>query len=180
MHLTRTPLTIRNRWNRFASGLALVLLFLVASRAEQLPVRSWSTSDGLPQNHIDRIRRDSRGYLWICTGEGLARFDGYGFVNYTKAHGLPTTVTNDFLETKRGEYWVATDEGLCLFDPRGKAVPFQPGQSPPMPRWRSAILPTSPDDGSPRSAGRHLRSRHVDSIPPLRGGSIRWRRREAP
>jgi ligand-binding sensor domain-containing protein len=82
----------------------LVLCCWLASglRAEQLPVRAWTTADGLPHNHINRIRRDSRGYLWICTDEGLARFDGYRFVIYGTAGGLPNLRINDFIEARDG------------------------------------------------------------------------------
>ena len=29
--------------------------------------------------------------MWICAGDGLARFDGYSFVNYDQTKGLPKT-----------------------------------------------------------------------------------------
>ncbi len=117
---------------RFAVVVTVFLLFtLRPTSAQQLPVRAWTIADGLPQNHVDRIRLDRRGYLWICDGDGLARFDGHSFVNYNEAQGLPKTAINDFLETRNGTYWLATDRGLCQFDPRGQAVPHQPGQPPP-------------------------------------------------
>ena len=47
----------------------------------QLPVKIYTTADGLPSNRINKIVLDSRGYLWFCTQEGLSRFDGYAFTN---------------------------------------------------------------------------------------------------
>lgn len=38
--------------------------------AERLPVRLYTTADGLAQNAVNRIARDSRGFLWFCTDEG--------------------------------------------------------------------------------------------------------------
>src|SRR5581483_4158496 len=90
-------------------------------RAEQLPIKTWTTADGLAHNHINRIRRDARGYLWFCTDEGLSRFDGYGFTSYTTAHGLPQRTVNDLIEARDGTYWVATDDGVCRFNPAGAA-----------------------------------------------------------
>jgi ligand-binding sensor domain-containing protein/two-component sensor histidine kinase len=110
----------------------VLCLAAFVSRAEQLPIRAWTTADGLPHNHINRIRRDSRGYLWICTDEGLARFDGYRFVNYGTAQGLPSLTVNDFIEARDGTYWVATDGGVCLFNPLGKAAPPNTNQPTPM------------------------------------------------
>src|SRR5580658_1569623 len=42
--------------------------------AELLPIRSYSTADGLAANRVDRIVVDSRGFVWRCTPEGLSRF----------------------------------------------------------------------------------------------------------
>jgi ligand-binding sensor domain-containing protein/two-component sensor histidine kinase len=91
--------------------------------AEQLPIKIYTTSNGLVSNKISRIVRDSRGYLWFCTEQGLSRFDGYRFTNYTMDEGLPDNEVNDLLETRNGDYWVATGKGLCRFYPSGGAFP---------------------------------------------------------
>src|SRR6266566_4656216 len=44
--------------------------------ARELPIRSFTTADGLADNRVVRIVSDSRGLLWICTGGGISRFDG--------------------------------------------------------------------------------------------------------
>lgn len=79
--------------------------------AERLPIKTYTTADGLGHNNVHRIVRDSRGFLWFCTFEGLSRFDGYSFTTYGLAHGLPSQVVNDLLETRDGRYWVATGAG---------------------------------------------------------------------
>ncbi|MGH7576424.1 MAG: two-component regulator propeller domain-containing protein [Longimicrobiales bacterium] len=104
---------------------AVVLLALLASAfpalacAQRLAIHTYTTADGLGNNVIHRIVRDSRGFLWFCTREGLSRFDGYGFTTYGIEHGLPSAVINDLLETRAGVYWVATRSGLVRFDPAG-------------------------------------------------------------
>src|SRR5437870_6390792 len=97
----------------------LLLLFCVcpAVLSERLPLKAYTTADGLPNNQINRIVRDSRGFLWFCTAEGLSRFDGYTFTNYTTDHGLPHGNVTYFLETRSGELWVGTSGGLVHFDP---------------------------------------------------------------
>src|SRR5436305_11847337 len=99
------------------SGLLLVVG--LNARAERLPIKTYTTADGLAHNIINKIVRDSRGFLWFCTNEGLSRFDGYAFTNYGIDQGLPHAVVSDILETRAGDYWVATNGGLCKFNPQG-------------------------------------------------------------
>ena len=85
--------------------------------AERLPLRRYTTADGLPHDRIKCVVPDSQGFLWFCTVEGLSRFDGYGFTTYTEADGLPNASANDIIEDGPGRYWVATNGGgLCQLD----------------------------------------------------------------
>jgi ligand-binding sensor domain-containing protein/signal transduction histidine kinase len=99
-----------------------VLLLLAAphAAAQQLPLKTYTTADGLPHNSINRIVKDSRGFLWFCTNEGLGRFDSYSFTSFGLEHGLPSAAVNDLLETRAGDYWVATAGGVVRFNPKGK------------------------------------------------------------
>jgi len=87
--------------------------------AEVLPIRSYSTADGLAADRIESIAVDSRGFVWFCTPEGLSRFDGYRFKNFGVAEGLPDRSVNALLETRSGAYLVATAAGLCQFQAKG-------------------------------------------------------------
>src|SRR5947199_10728029 len=99
--------------------LALLLLIPATLHAERLPLKSYTVADGLPNNIINKIVRDSHGFLWFCTNEGLARFDGYSFTTYGVDQGLPHAIVNDFLETRNGEIWIATNGWLVFFNPKG-------------------------------------------------------------
>ena len=93
-------------------AVAFLLAGLAASgHAGQPPVRTYTTADGLAQNHVLRVVRDSRGFLWFCTLDGLSRFDGYLFTNYGMPDGLPHPNVTDLLQARDGTYWVATNGG---------------------------------------------------------------------
>jgi len=115
------------RWAVPIAAIALPLCLI----AELLPIRSYSTADGLAADRIDCIVPDSRGFIWFCTPEGLSRFDGYRFKNFGVAEGLPHRAVNTFLETRSGEYLVGTPRGLCQFRPGGggKFTTYLPGNS---------------------------------------------------
>jgi ligand-binding sensor domain-containing protein/signal transduction histidine kinase len=74
-------------------------------------VRTWQTDDGLPQNSVYSIAQTGDGYIWVGTGEGLARFDGVRFtVLDEKAppelqHGWITALCSD----REGSLWIGCD-----------------------------------------------------------------------
>lgn len=96
----------------------IVAVWAGGARAEQLAIKTYTIADGLPRDSISRIVRDSRGFLWFCTPEGLSRYDGYEFVTFGANRGLPYGRVNDLLETRKGDYWIATSEGVASFTPQ--------------------------------------------------------------
>ena len=126
---------VRRLGNERILGIVLVLASVVVTPcafAQRLPVRTYTTSDGLPHNHVNAITIDSRGFLWAATDGGLSRFDGYGFTNYGTREGLPSATVSAFLESGDSTLWVGTDRGLCRFlpdvelkAPQFEMVPFR-------------------------------------------------------
>ncbi len=110
---------IHNFFNALFWATGVLLCAAFAARAETLPFKNYTTADGLGHDRVDEIVRDSRGFLWFCTGEGLARFDGYEFKNFSQADGLPHRRVMDLIETRDGKYLVATYAGVAVFNPLG-------------------------------------------------------------
>ena len=142
---------------RFAVMSGLLLVLSNFSPAGHLPTKSYTAFDGLANDSVNKIVRDSRGFLWFCTGEGLSRFDGFEFKNYTQDQGLPHRNINDFLETKDGDLLVATTGGLAVFNPNGTAYHWnivtsvleQNSSEPPM--FRTFLTPNPNDEPKKRS-----------------------------
>jgi signal transduction histidine kinase/ligand-binding sensor domain-containing protein len=64
------------------TGVVAVLNSFVSAAPALSPsftVREWHEDDGLPNEVVTDILQDRRGYLWIATAGGLARFDGRHF-----------------------------------------------------------------------------------------------------
>jgi ligand-binding sensor domain-containing protein/two-component sensor histidine kinase len=96
----------------------LAVVFLAPLlQARRLPIKTYTTADGLARDSIYCVAQDSHGFLWFCTAEGLSRFDGYQFANYRTEQGLPGNVVTGFHETRQGVYWIATTGGVARFDP---------------------------------------------------------------
>ena len=99
------------RTQRLAVALCLWLVPALIL-AERLPVKTYTTADGLPKDQINRIVQDSRGFMWFATSDGLARFDGYQFTSYGVEQGLPSHLVADGSEIDPA--WLAGVETVGL------------------------------------------------------------------
>ena len=99
-----------------AAAIHVVILLALSepAGAQRLPIRIYTTADGLGSPAVLGMLSDSRGFLWFATRNGLSRFDGSEFRTYTTDDGLPHPAVNSVLETTDGEYWIATNgAGVC-------------------------------------------------------------------
>ena len=94
----------------FMSGVGPVQL-----RAERLPVRLFTSVDGLGSGFVDYLIRDSRGFMWFCTRDGLSRFDGSQLINYHVGDAESPPGVERISETRDGTYWITTTGGLFRF-----------------------------------------------------------------
>ena len=68
----------------------LLLIFLDANAIAQNPsFKKFTTDDGLPGNEVYHVMQDKKGYIWVSTNKGAARFDGNRFETFTVENGLP-------------------------------------------------------------------------------------------
>ena len=73
-------------------------------------IEIFTTIDGLPDNCINAIQKDSKGFIWIATNNGLTRFDGYNFVNFsttTHAAFFKNNIVDDIIVDKNLIYLVS-------------------------------------------------------------------------
>lgn len=69
---------------------------------------------------------DSNGLLWFTTtNEGIFRFDGTSFKNYTIRDGLCGNEVWDIIEDSENNLWLGTANGLCQFNRKTfKTIPL--------------------------------------------------------
>ncbi|WP_196140816.1 two-component regulator propeller domain-containing protein [Aliikangiella sp. G2MR2-5] len=106
------------------SILLLLLFFSLAVAASRPALRfnHLTVEDGLPQSSANTVIKDSQGFLWIGTQDGLARFDGYSFKVFKHDVDNPFSISENDIrvltESSDGYIWVGTfSRGLNRFDP---------------------------------------------------------------
>ena len=78
-------------------------------------IRHLSVEDGLPQSFISGIVENKKGFIWLSTRNGLARFDGYNFKIFQHIHNDKSTISSNLIQTiKEGannSLWIQFDSG---------------------------------------------------------------------
>ncbi len=103
---------------------------------ERIPIAIDQVSFDL---NIISIKQDQKGYLWLTTGVGLLKYDGYEFKRYLNIPGDTTSLINDMTESlfvdHAGDVWIGTNRGISRYKvdcdcfvqyskPSGEAEPF--------------------------------------------------------
>ena len=82
--------------------------------------RTYSITDGLAGIRIEHIAEDSEGCIWFATWDnGVSRFDGNEFQNFTKQDGLIDDCTYFIAQDSQNRLWFSTANGVCWYDGAG-------------------------------------------------------------
>ncbi|WP_181938003.1 two-component regulator propeller domain-containing protein [Arenibacter sp. P308M17] len=101
---------------------ALIFIFFIAflaGRSQEYKFQHITTVEGLSHNEVRRIVKDSQGFLWFGTQNGLNRYDGYRFKIFKNIPGDSTTIVGDKIYSMvatKDKLWVGTITGLSIIN----------------------------------------------------------------
>jgi Signal transduction histidine kinase len=83
---------------------------------EKAAFKVLSIRDGLPNASVSALAQDSKGFIWMATQGGLARYDGSGFKVYANEPFDTSTISSNQLQTlfldKDDSLWIGSYNGL--------------------------------------------------------------------
>jgi len=81
------------------------------------PSMQISITNGLPNNQIESIFKDSRGILWVGTQNGLSKIENDNITNFYVEDGLCHNAIWDIVEDLKGNLWFGTyGGGIAKYD----------------------------------------------------------------
>lgn len=100
----------------------LLFLLILFSRtgiySQMIPqdkVRSLTVDDGLPQGFITGMVQDRQGFMWLCTSDGIARYDGKNikvfYHDVTDSNSLGSNVISHLYIDKENNIWIQQNNG---------------------------------------------------------------------
>lgn len=102
--------------------LAIALFFFIhfSIYSQVIRFKSLSAKDGLLSNTVNVILQDSDGFMWLGTPAGLARYDGYEFLNFSYSPTDSLTLSNNYInclvEDQAKNLWIGTHNGLNVLN----------------------------------------------------------------
>ncbi|MBP6815547.1 MAG: PAS domain-containing protein [Thermomonas sp.] len=95
------------------------------SRVDQLGVDVWNGPEGPGAGWVRDIAEDPRGFVWLATPNGLARFDGRRFRRFTAVDtpGLPHSGISSLALARDGRLWLGLNHGGIRSMRDGQVVP---------------------------------------------------------
>lgn len=82
--------------------------------------RLLTIDDGLPSNTVYSICQDKEGFIWLGTGDGLCRFDGYRISVFRDLSAEKNSSRRNYMRhvfmDRDGDVWIGMEHGLCRFD----------------------------------------------------------------
>ena len=104
------------------NNLLAILLFMTAAMTSHAQMaRLYTSESGLANTQINSTYQDSKGFIWICTENGLSRFDGMDFSTFRFERDKPSSIASNMVRTTYEDsdkvFWVGTSAGLQIFDP---------------------------------------------------------------
>lgn len=97
--------TVRSRLQESRKQLREEFVSMVTALRLQ---KTLTKKDGLIGDTITAIFEDSKGNMWFGTTNGVSRYDGNTFQNFTQIDGLALDTVGAILEDSRGALWFGT------------------------------------------------------------------------
>jgi ligand-binding sensor domain-containing protein len=97
--------------------LLIILFFATSCYGQSKLIKNHFTNQfQAAADNVHCALQDKAGNLWFgTTGDGVYRYDGQSFANFTTKDGLSSNTVWSILEDKAGNIWIGTNAGLCRY-----------------------------------------------------------------
>jgi len=97
------------------STLSCLVIFSSFASGQSYRFRNYGTENGIPNKFVYSLIQDNSGYLWVGTGGGLSKFDGFDFYRISFPDSSIDRYPTVSLKDKNGNLWFGCQDGSVYF-----------------------------------------------------------------
>ena len=96
----------RCQTKKFVWLILFLPLTITPLKAQKYFFDNYSIKQGLSEQKVYTLLQDSKDYIWLGTANGVSRFDGTKFYNFTSIDGLAPGGVKSIIEDSLGYIWL--------------------------------------------------------------------------
>jgi ligand-binding sensor domain-containing protein/serine phosphatase RsbU (regulator of sigma subunit) len=104
------------------STIGFLFLFSLESNCQIYSFINYGIERSIPNGFVYTINQSNDGFLWVGTGAGLARFDGYNFFLVQYPDSASGRYPTKCIKDKQGTLWYGCSDGTVFYEKENKLV----------------------------------------------------------
>ena len=93
---------------------------IISMYAREFMFKHLEVKDGLSNNQVLDIFKDSEGFMWFATASGLNRYDGCQMTLFRSYNADPASLPDNYIksiqEDYKGNLWILTGVGYVIYN----------------------------------------------------------------
>lgn len=110
------------------STIVCFIIFSPSVNGQSYNFKNFGTENNLPDPYIYALSQDVNGFLWISTGTGLSKYDGFNFYDIAFPDSVSTRIGTSLFRDTSGRLWIGCNDG-SLFYTQNNALIQLPDQN---------------------------------------------------
>ena len=105
------------------STIGCLFLFSEILNGQTYSFKNYGAESNIPNGFVYTINQSNDGFLWVGTGNGLSRFDGFSFFNVQYPDSSTSRYPTVSLKDKNGRLWFGCSDGSVFYAEKSILIP---------------------------------------------------------
>lgn len=99
-----------------------LFLFSGTSNSQSFSFRNYGSDYNIPSGFVYTINQSDNGFLWVGTGNGIVRFDGFDYYPVPYPDSSQNRNPNVSYKAKNGSIWFGCNDGTVYYSKNNKLI----------------------------------------------------------
>ncbi len=94
-------------------------------KAQIYNFKNFSTASNIPDTYVYAVNEQDNGFLWVSTGSGIARFDGFNFYEIVFPDSVFSRYSTVIFKDSTGRLWFGCNDGSLFYTENDELVKYK-------------------------------------------------------